>query len=177
MTHFSSHKYLVARDKGATCNIQDTGGVGSVLSSERSPGEEHSNPLQYPCLGNPMDRGAWQATVHGITKESDTTERLNKQKNNQRMSAFVERFSPWCSGSLLISNMLCSYQITSHTMCLDLGFGKYPHPIYRSHQSIKDVQDVVVREESPFPTLVNHWNLPNVHKSLNKQPLKYLLST
>ena len=74
MTHFSSHKYLVARDKGATCNIQDTGGVGSVP--------------------NPMDRGAWQATVHGITKESDTTERLNKQKNNQRMSAFVERFSP-----------------------------------------------------------------------------------
>ena len=96
MTHFSSPgiKYLVARGKGATYNTQDTGGVGSVPDSERSPGEDHGNPLQYPCLGNPMDRGAWQATVHGITKESDTTEQLNKQKNNQRMSAFVERFSP-----------------------------------------------------------------------------------
>ena len=37
------------------------------------PGEGNGNPLQYACLGNPMDRGAWQATVHGEAKESDTT--------------------------------------------------------------------------------------------------------
>ena len=36
-------------------------------------------PLQYSCLENPMDRGAWQATVHGVTKESDTAERLSTQ--------------------------------------------------------------------------------------------------
>ena len=41
------------------------------------PGEENGNPLQYSCLGNLMDRGAWQATVHGITKELDMTEQLN----------------------------------------------------------------------------------------------------
>ena len=35
----------------------------------RSPGEGNDNPLQYPCLGNPMDRGDWQGTVHGVTKE------------------------------------------------------------------------------------------------------------
>ena len=40
------------------------------------PGEGNGNPLQYSCLGNLMDSGAWQATVHGVTKESDTTERL-----------------------------------------------------------------------------------------------------
>ena len=40
----------------------------------RSPGEENGNPLQYSCLENPMDRGPWQATVHGLT-ESDPTER------------------------------------------------------------------------------------------------------
>ena len=34
----------------------------------RLPGEENGNPLQYSCLGNPMDRGAWQAIVHGVTK-------------------------------------------------------------------------------------------------------------
>ena len=34
----------------------------------RSPGERNGNPLQHSCLGNPMDRGAWQATVHGVTK-------------------------------------------------------------------------------------------------------------
>ena len=44
---------------------------------EDSPGEGNGNPLQYSCLGNPMNRGAWWATFHGVTKESDTTERLH----------------------------------------------------------------------------------------------------
>ena len=39
-----------------------------------SPGEGNGNPLQYSCLGNSMDRGAWRAPVHGVTKESDTPE-------------------------------------------------------------------------------------------------------
>ena len=38
------------------------------------PGEGNGNPLQYSCLGNPMDRGAWQAIVHGVTTESDMTD-------------------------------------------------------------------------------------------------------
>ena len=46
----------------------NAGDVGSVPGSGRSPGEENGNPLQYSCLGNPMDRGAWQATVHGIAR-------------------------------------------------------------------------------------------------------------
>ena len=54
----------------------NAGDAGSVPGSGRSPGEGYGNPLQYSSLGNPMDRGAWQVTVHGITKESDTTERL-----------------------------------------------------------------------------------------------------
>ena len=39
---------------------------GLIPGSGRSPGEGNGNPLQYSCLGNPMDRGAWQATVHGV---------------------------------------------------------------------------------------------------------------
>ena len=39
----------------------------------RSPGEGNDNPLQYPCLENPMDRGAWWVTVQGIAKNLDTT--------------------------------------------------------------------------------------------------------
>ena len=42
--------------------------MGSVSGSGRSPGEGNGNPLQYSCLGNLMDRGAWWATVHGVEK-------------------------------------------------------------------------------------------------------------
>ena len=54
-----------------------TGDMSSIPGLERSPGEGNGSPLLYCCLGNPMDTGAWQATVHGATKESDTTEQLN----------------------------------------------------------------------------------------------------
>ena len=57
--------------KESACHAGDT---GSVPGSGRYTGEGNSNPLQYSCLGNPMDRGAWRATVHGVTKELDTTE-------------------------------------------------------------------------------------------------------
>ena len=42
--------------------------MGSTSESGRSPGEGNSNPLQHSSLANPMDRGAWQATVHGVTR-------------------------------------------------------------------------------------------------------------
>ena len=44
------------------------GGLGSILGSGRSPEEGNGNPLWYPCLEKPMDRGAWRAAVHGIAK-------------------------------------------------------------------------------------------------------------
>ena len=50
-------------------NAEDT---GSVCGSGRSPGEGNGSPLQYSCLGNPVDRGAWQAVVHDVAKELDT---------------------------------------------------------------------------------------------------------
>ena len=49
-------------------NAGDTGDTGSVSGLGRSPGGGHDNLLQYSCLGNPMDRGAWWAKVHGLTK-------------------------------------------------------------------------------------------------------------
>ena len=51
--------------KASACNA---GGLGSIPGSGRSPGEGNGNPLQYSCLENPMDRGAWWATVHGVAK-------------------------------------------------------------------------------------------------------------
>ena len=59
--------------KGSACN---TGDPGSIPGLRKSPGEGNGNPLQYSCLKNSIDRGAWQATVDGGLKQSDTTERL-----------------------------------------------------------------------------------------------------
>ena len=56
--------------KESACNAGD---VGSISRSGRTLGEGNANALQYACMGNPMDREAWQDTVHGTTKESDTT--------------------------------------------------------------------------------------------------------
>ena len=50
----------------------NVGDMGSIPGSRRYPGEGNGNPLQHSCLGNPMDRGAWWATVHGVPKEWDT---------------------------------------------------------------------------------------------------------
>ena len=48
--------------------LTNAGDAGSIPGSGRSPGGEHGNPLQYSCLKNPMDRGAWWATPHRVTK-------------------------------------------------------------------------------------------------------------
>ena len=62
--------------KNLPANVRDT---DLIPGSGRSPREGNSNPHQYSCLGNPMDGGAWQATVHGVAKELDMAEQL---KNN-----------------------------------------------------------------------------------------------
>ena len=54
-------------------SASNAGDLGSIPGLGRSPGGGHGNPLQYSCLENPMDRGAWQATVHKGHKQLDTT--------------------------------------------------------------------------------------------------------
>jgi len=56
--------------KNPPANVRD---AGSIPGSGRSPEEGTGNPLQYSCLGNPMDRGTSWATVHGVVKKLDTT--------------------------------------------------------------------------------------------------------
>ena len=63
--------------KNLADNAVDIGDTSSIPGLGRSPGVENSNTLQYTCLENPMDRGAWWATAHGVAKESDMTEWLN----------------------------------------------------------------------------------------------------
>ena len=69
--------------KNSPADAGDLRDLGAIPVWGRSPGGGHGNPLQYSCLENPMDRGAWWATVHGVTKELDTTYLLNNNgKNN-----------------------------------------------------------------------------------------------
>jgi len=75
--------------KNLPANAGDSGDAGSIPGSGRTPVGGNGYPLQYSCLGTPMDRGAWQATVHGVAKEWDMTEQL---KNNNSNNGFHELF-------------------------------------------------------------------------------------
>ena len=57
--------------KDPPANARDVRDVGSIPGSGRSPGGKNGNPLQYSCLENPMDRGAWWATVHAVARVGD----------------------------------------------------------------------------------------------------------
>ena len=67
--------------KNWPANAGDLKDMGSVPGWARSPEERHGNPLKHSCLENSTDRGVWWATVHGVTKELDMTERLSTLTN------------------------------------------------------------------------------------------------
>ena len=71
----SSQVALVVKNPPA--NAVDVRGKGLIPGSGRSPGEEHGNPLQYPCLENPMDRGVWWATAHRVANSWTWPKRLS----------------------------------------------------------------------------------------------------
>ena len=76
--------------------------MGSIPESGRSPGGGHGNPLQYSCLENPTDRGAWRATVRGVKKSQTRLKQLSthtyRQTHTQRHREMdgLEEFSPEC---------------------------------------------------------------------------------
>ena len=94
--------------KNLPANARATGDPDSIPGSGRPPGEGNGNPLQYSCLGNSMDRGAWWATVHAIA-ESDTTEVTENAHTLYEMITVV---------SLDHTHYLCLYYIPrSYLLC------------------------------------------------------------
>ena len=75
-TNMASQVVLMVKNLSA--NAGDKRDVGLIPGLGRSPGGGHGNPLQYSCLGNPMDRRAWQTTSPWECRELDTTEHINK---------------------------------------------------------------------------------------------------
>ena len=68
---------MVLEVKNLPANSGDVGNLGSIPGLGRYPGVGNSNPLQYSYLKNPMDRGAWQATVHGVAKSQTQLKQLS----------------------------------------------------------------------------------------------------
>ena len=94
-------------------NAKDTGDAGSITGLGRSPGGGNSNQLQYSCLGNPMDRGAWWGTDHGVT-ESDTTECVHVHAHayarththtRARTTISIYKYREKCRQNLNVSNI------------------------------------------------------------------------
>ena len=69
--------------KNLLVSARDMRHLNLTAGPGRSPGGGRDNPLQYSCLENPMDRGAWQATVHGV-EESDVTEQISTHTHSLR---------------------------------------------------------------------------------------------
>ena len=82
--------------KNPLANARDLRDMGSIPGLGRSPGGGHGNPLQYSCLANPMDRGAWRATVYGVAKSWTELKQLSMHN---------KRIEDTCKGNL-------SWQIT-----------------------------------------------------------------
>ena len=95
--------------------LASAGDAGSIPGSRRSPGEKNDNPIQYSCLGNPTDRGAWWAIVHRVTKGSDMTKRLSTQRETPSLLTL--------SASLL--------SVSTHLPVLDSSH-EWNHTIYGS---------------------------------------------
>ena len=74
--------------KNPPANAGDVRDVGSIPGTGRFPGEEHGNPVPYSCLGNPMDRGAWQATVQRVSKSDTHLKRLSMHTTRTREQSF-----------------------------------------------------------------------------------------
>ena len=74
--------------KESACNAWE---LDSIPELGRCPGEGNGNPLQYSCLGNPMDRGAWQATVHGVTRvRHDWVTKPTNQRTRENLQPNVQ---------------------------------------------------------------------------------------
>ena len=86
--------------KNSLANEGDKRDMGSIHGMGRSPGGGHGTPLQYSCLGNPMDRGAWWATVHSIAKSQTQLKRLSTHCITTTMTGNNEISNSWCFRAL-----------------------------------------------------------------------------
>ena len=98
--------------EASACNVGD---LGSIPELGRSPGEGNGNPFQYSCLENPMDRGAWQATIHGVAKS----------RTQLRDFTFFHFGHQKCPHVLGIQNNPCGQTVLQLPWLAKLGLFRY----------------------------------------------------
>ena len=119
-------------DKESTCNAGDAGDLGSIPVSGRSCGDENGNPIQYSCLGDPMDTGAWQARVHGsqgdghnwVTKHTCTesidsiTDTVNKRPDIFKMAIEIQEYQGYIrvARRILLMNIINVTNAPTYTL-------------------------------------------------------------
>ena len=96
--------------KKSVCNAGDTGGAGLIPGLGRCPGEGNGNPFHYSCLGNPMDRGAWQATAHKVARvgcdlvTKQQQPRVNQATKNKKPHYFLALANTYGSSTSTIAD-------------------------------------------------------------------------
>ena len=113
----------------SACNTGNAGDIGWIpeqgVGGGRSPGVRHGNPLQYSCLENPTDRGAWRVTVHGVTKSRTRLKRLSRHTHAQ-----------WTGGraAWVLFLCLCLFKVSQPFSIQQICFVVPENPILWGHQ-------------------------------------------
>ena len=101
---------MVLLEKNPPANAGELRDAGSIRKSGRSPGGGHGNPLQYSCLENPKDRGAWRATVHGAARS--------------RTQLSMHAPTPWLIKEMPKLGNFPNYSVEIHMIVTDIGKSK-----------------------------------------------------
>ena len=127
----------------------NAGDVGSTPGSGRSPGGGHGKPLQYSCLENPMERGAWSTTFHRVTKHGTQLKQLSTHTHTLQVAPLPQGlFQPIpVTSSPFLSCTFCMRPYGLHE-CISMLHGRSCHPFN---------QDLSGRSRSgPYPALKCH---------------------
>ena len=122
-------------------NLLQSRRPGSMFGSGKSPGEGNGNPLQYSCLGNPVDREAWRATVHGVIKEHHTTEHQHIHLVKRLREVEEQRFST-SNASCLLSLQPASAQVWAPGGSIELHIVQTLPGLLACHQDFPSLSSI-----------------------------------
>ena len=152
--------------KNPPANVGDIKDAGSIPGLGRSPGGGHGNPLQYSCLENPMDRGAWWVTAHGVTQSWIPMKQLThtRQPKDARAACLVKW--QWANGQFLFWESLVLPKNNSLrwldgiTNAMDMNLGKLQEVV-----RVREAWRAAVHRIEKRQTQLGDWTATTKHSS------------